>query len=387
MKILQVTPTFYPALDIGGGVPRVAYELSRKLKKYGNDVTIFTTDVFQKNEIKNYVYSIEGMEVYYFPSLKNVLSKNKFYITPELIKVIKKELPKFDVIHLHDYRSFQNTVTQYYAKKYDIPYVLQPHGSLTATVERKKLKKLYDITCGQRILSNAKRLIALNESEKNKFISLGLNKNKIEIVPNGVDLSQFKELPPKGTFRLRHSIPVNDLLILYLGRLHKSKNIDLLLDAFYEVIKTVDAWLILMGPDGGYRQALEAQTKRLKISNKVIFTGTVNDSEKLTALADANVFATPNFSGFPLTFLEACACSLPLVTTNHGDMLSWIDNNVGYVTDYDKFSFCEAIIEILKNKNINERFGNNGKSLVYDEFNWDKISKRILSIYLDIISV
>ena len=63
----------------------------------------------------------------------------------------------------------------------------------------------------------------------------------------------------------------------------------------------------------------------------------MSEKEKITIFVDADVFVTPSFSGFPVTFLEACACSTPIITTNKGDELDWIHNKVGYVVEYNKY--------------------------------------------------
>jgi glycosyltransferase involved in cell wall biosynthesis len=171
-----------------------------------------------------------------------------------------------------------------------------------------------------------------------------------------------------------------------LGRLHKSKGIDLLIEAFSELTTELDnVKLMLVGPDDGYMLTLEKRAEELKIKDKTIFTGRVPEKEKLMAFIDADVFVTPRFYGFPSTFLEAIACGVPIITTNEGDKLEWIHNNVGYVTDYNRDQLKDAILNILTNDKIRQEFGKKAKSLVREEFNWSKIAGQLETVYLDVV--
>jgi glycosyltransferase involved in cell wall biosynthesis len=171
-------------------------------------------------------------------------------------------------------------------------------------------------------------------------------------------------------------------VILYLGRLHKTKGIDILIDSYAEVIKTFkQVRLIIVGPDEGYLTTLKKQITKLYLENNVIITGSLHGYDKLTAYIDADVFVTPSYSGLPVTFIESCACGLPIITTTSGDKINWI-NNVGLVTEYDKFSICQAILKILQDDNLYQEFSKNGKSIVQDELNWGKIIDRIEKVYV-----
>lgn len=388
VKILQISPTFYPALHIGGGVPRVTYELSRKLAEYGHDVTVFTTDRFQNSDLnRNTPIYIDGVRTFYFRNYCELLARNKFYFSPTIVKHLKYEIQKIDIIHMQDFRSFQNMATYYYSKKFGKPYVLQPHGSLNSFSDRMRLKQGFDKACGNEILANASKLIALNETERDLCIRMGVSKRKIDTVPNGVNLLQFSNLPAEGGFRSAYGIPECDKIIMYIGRLHKTKGIDLLINSFYNISELCsNVWLVLIGPDYGFRNDIEHIITTLDLSDRVIIRGTVEDTEKIMALVDADIFVTPSFYGFPLTFLEACACGVPIITTCRGDRLDWIDNRVGYVVDYDQSKLTEAMLKVLLNKSIHSRFRAECNLIANDVFNWSKIASRYEEIYASVLN-
>lgn len=375
MKILQIIPRFNPLL--GGGV-NVVFNFSKFLSKRGHEVTIITTDWGFDENYAN-IIEAEGVEVLSFRSITNMFL---FIPTPKLGDWLSKNIKNYDIVHLNGARSYQNIVVHKYAKKHNIPYVLQAHGSVMRIVERQKLKKIYDQLWGYKIFSDSSKVIALTYSEGESYERMGINKEKIEFIPNGIDLSIYDQLPQRGGFREKHSIGKNERIILYLGRLHKSKSIDLLIEAFSGLIGSLNnAILVLVGPDDGYKDILIEKAKNLKIEDKLILTGPVSENEKVSALIDSDVFVTPRFYGFPITFVESCACGLPIVTTNGGDDLDWINNTVGYVTNFDVDELEAAILKILTDRELELLFRENCKAVVREKFTWELIAKNLEAVY------
>jgi glycosyltransferase involved in cell wall biosynthesis len=190
MKILQVIPRFN--LKLGGGVT-IVYNASKYMVKRGHDVTIITTN-YQFNPKFTKIIQKEGIEIIPFNYLFNLYL---FIPSPNMKNWLSKNIKNYDVIHLNGARAYQNNVIYKYAKKHNIPYVLQAHGSVLRIIERQWLKKLYDLIWGYKILKGSSKVIALNHTEAEAYRSMGVNKDKIEILPNGIDLSKFSNLPKK----------------------------------------------------------------------------------------------------------------------------------------------------------------------------------------------
>ena len=384
MKILQIIPYFAWAY---GGPVRVVYDLAKKLVERGHSVTVYTTDANDEKssflDIINKIKNINGIKIKYFKNMSNsVAHKHHLFISPAMILTVRRELRGFDVIHIHDYRTFQNIVVHRYANKYEIPYVIQTHGSVLPFFQKQGLKKIFDLFFGYRILRDASKVIALTNTEAEQYKRMGVDEDKIEIVPNGIDLSEYENLPEKGEFRRKYKIKDNEKIILYVGRLHESKGIDLLVKVFADLTNELkDIKLVLVGPDDGYQLILEELVQSLKMDDKVLFTGFVTKDKKMAAYIDANVFVLPSFLGFPVTFLEACACGTPIITTNNGDTLDWINDKVGYVVEYDKDQLQDAIYKVLSDEGLRRRFGEKGRRLVMEEFGWDKVVEKVESIY------
>jgi glycosyltransferase involved in cell wall biosynthesis len=383
MKTLQMIPAFYPALAYGGTV-NVAYNISKELAKRGHEVTVYTSDTLDKDSRQKENFAvINDIKVYYFKNISNRLAWARFVLNTGVISALRKNINDFDIIHLHGFRNFQNIFCYYYAKKHNIPYVMQAHGDLPYANQKVLIKKAIDSIIGYRLLHDASKVIALNKTEADQYKKMGVSENKIEIVSNGIDLLEYKCLPEKGHFRNKHHIHNNEKIILYLGRIHKTKGIDMLVEAYSDLVKDLkESRLVIVGPDDGHLSELKKQTDELGIEDKVLFTGPLFNRDKLTAYVDADVFVTPKFSGLPVTFIEACACGLPIITTTEGDDIDWINDNVGFVVEYDKCSIYQAVLKILQDEKLWNDFSNNGKNLALQELNWDKIvTKMEMDVY------
>jgi glycosyltransferase involved in cell wall biosynthesis len=376
MNILQVIAYFTPQK---GGDVNVCYNLSKQLARRGNEVTIVTTDYELDKE---FVASIEkeGVKVIPFHCIADICA---FLVTPSIKRWLKLNINKYDIIHMHNFRSYQNNVVCHYAVKNRVPYVLQAHGSVLPYFAKIQLKKLYDFVWGYEILRGAAKAIALTSTEVNQYIEMGVDENKLELIPNGIDLTQYKNLPSYGGFRNQFNINSNEKIILFLGRIHKIKGLELLVDAFAELLKKIyDCKLLIVGPDDGYLPVLKKQTIDLGIENKVLFTGPLYGKDKLKAYSDADVFVLPAvYDCFSVTLLESMACGTPIVTTNNGDKLDWIHNKAGIVVDYDKAQMCSAIYKILKDDSLRKNFAAEGKRSVREIYNWGNIVEEIIELY------
>jgi len=98
-------------------------------------------------------------------------------------------------------------------------------------------------------------------------------------------------------------------------------------------------------------------------------------------LVDSDVFVTPRFYGFPITFLEACVAERPIVTTNCGDELDSIHNGAGLVVEYSPQSFAEAVIYLLTNVDIARRMGRDAKKLLLNQFTVQKVVNKMEKVY------
>lgn len=352
----------------------------------GHEVTILTTDMYKPHQRYCPTNNKDNnLKILRFKNISNSLAwKYKLYLAPRMIKYLKNNLDQYDVVHLQDLISFAAIATSRYCKKNKIPYILTSHGSLPWLIEKKVQNRFFYRFGGKNILDNASKVTALNKSEKDSYISLNVPEEKINIIPNGINISNYSKLPKKGEFKKKYGISEYEKIILYLGRLHESKGIDILITSFSLIKKELkNVKLVIVGPDDGALDLLKDQVNEFDLADHALFIGPLNGQNKVEAYVDADVFVTPSFSGFPLTFLEACVCGTPIVTTNKIEELDWIDGEVGYVVEYDANQIKEAVKEILSDAELMDKLSRNCIKLTKEKFGWEKIAENVEIIYYE----
>ena len=229
MKILHVAHFFYPCFS-AGGVVNASFQIASKQKE-GNEVKVYSSDSC-KERMKfpdgRYDVDVEGIKVDYFKNLSNRFKLATMLDTPLAAPFrIRKDIKNHDIIHIHEHRQTLAIIASHYASKNNIPYIVQAHGSVLPFFQKEGLKHLFDKVFGFKILHNASCVFALTEVEKEQYLKMGVDEDKIEIVPLGINLEEYKNLPSRGIFRSKFNIGDDDKLILFVGRLHEIKGLDL----------------------------------------------------------------------------------------------------------------------------------------------------------------
>ena len=393
MKILQVYQIFNP--EVASGAARVAYDVSKSLARRGHKVVFYASDMKDKlTRGASDCTVVDGIEIHRFRTAGKILPRNlKFYVTPQLVDICSDEIEKFDIIHLHGYRSFQSVIVHHFAKKYNIPYVLQAHGSLPRIMAKQTLKRIYDVFFGYRLLKDASKVIALSPVEVRQYKSIGISEEKIAIIPNGIDLLRYTNLPSKGRFKERYSIEKGKKVVLYLGRINQFKGIDFLIDAFAYLIKNMEyknAVLVIAGPNDGYLDAAHKLIKKHRIENKVLLTGPLFGINKVKAYVDASIVASLdslNEVVFLLVPLEAAACGTSVIVTKSNYIATLVEKGkFGCCVEYGNVpKLAHMLGDMLSNKSLLTEMGLNGRNFVFENFNWDKIVGTIEEVYEDVV--
>ena len=389
-QILQVLPYFYPAFAFGGPVP-VVYNLSRELARRGHEVSVYTTNALDRKRSLKLEEDLRCMDGFYVRYFKNIVRPYSFFFSPDIIRIAKREIPKFDSIHLHGYRTFQNIVIAHYAKKHGVPYVLQAHGTLPRIRVKQRLKWIYDVFFGYRLLRDASKVIALSQVEAEQYRDMGVPGDKIAIIPNGIDLSEYADLPPKGTFKKKFGIDDNEKIVLYLGRIHKLKGIDFLIKAYSCLVKNgvKDSKLVIAGPDDGYLSKARELACSSGISSSVLFLGFVTERDKVSAYVDSAVVVYPGqYEPFGLVSLEAAVFGKPVLIASGTPMSRIIKKgNFGFSINYgDITSLAESLKMLLKNEDLAHAMGKRWRRYVKNNFDWKTTVSKIEAVYEDALT-
>lgn len=183
------------------------------------------------------------------------------------------------------------------------------------------------------------------------------------VVPNPVSLDEFNNLPPPGSFRQKWRIPSTAEVLLFLGRIEPRKGLDLLLTAFARIVgEFPKARLVVAGPEeDDYRRILQDRAFELHVAERLVFTGYLNSTERLEALADADMFVLTSYSeNFGMSAVEAMASGVPVVVSDHVGIADTVERSkAGYVASLKVESIVDALRSLLKSRDGRAQRGHN----------------------------
>ena len=294
-----------------------------------------------------------------------------------------------DLLHLHNFRTYQNVVAYRLLAKSGIPYVVQAHGSIPR-LGKSLLKLAFDGVYGRRILRSASRAIAVTEEERTQYLAAGVESNRITIIPNGIDFSLYSSLPRKGTLKTKLGIPEDERIILYLGRIHRIKGVDVLVRAFSEIVRVIpNLKLLIVGPDDGYLARVKSMINALGLQNEVMTPGPLYGESKVEALVDCDVFVLPSrYEIFGMSALEASACSKPVVCSRLPGLQSLVvDGVTGVLVDPgNSGQLASSITSLLRDPIGSAQMGSNGKKLMSQKFSLDRSVELLEKLYNQVVN-
>lgn len=391
MKILHITPCYEPAFEMGGVVRSIS-QLCRGLAQMGQDVTVFTTNANPLgkkllNVPLNKKINVGGVKVWYFPVK---FFKNRFFYSPELNKACYSKMKEFDILHLTSFWCYPGIPGGRAARKYKIPYILSPSGTLDLySLRQKKLKKrLYLWFSEKKNLKSATAIHYTTELEKERTHQLNRLKNPYFVVPNPVPVEEFKFCPNKHEAKDYLDLPYESYIISFIGRLHKCKALDILILAFNKITNNLNnCYLLLAGPDDGDGNRLQKLVKEKKLGNKVKFLGFVNSEEKKFILGASDLFWFASFGeNFGCSAVEAMAAGVPVILSKDVDI--WkevIQDEAGIVVSHNPEEVAKDMLGLLVNKQRLKKMSGNALYLTKKRYSRGKVCQQMLSEYRKVV--
>jgi glycosyltransferase involved in cell wall biosynthesis len=386
MKILHVIPSYLPAYQIGGPV-KFTHDLCKALVSHGVEVSVFTTTagldrIPRPLPCKN---NIDGVDLTYFPSS----FFKKYNHAYGIARAIRKRVRDYDLVHIHSVFSYTTLVASSACRKNNIPYILNPLGALDADMINLKntlAKKAYLEMIEKNNIEGASVIHLASDYERRKFQALGFGQ-KIEIIPPGLDLSEYNK--QGDILRIRYPKLKEKKIVLYLGRIHPKKGLEILLKAFAKVIMARDdTYLVVAGPIDGYAKKIISFVKKESVLNKrVIFTDMLLGTDKVAAFYASDVFVLSSYGeNFGVAALEALACGVPVVLTKEVGLSPDVEEyGAGFIVKQDALEISEAIEKLLCNHDLREAISLHARSLAQERFNLDIIVNKVIGLYESII--
>jgi glycosyltransferase involved in cell wall biosynthesis len=164
-------------------------------------------------------------------------------------------------------------------------------------------------------LPGAARVIAVSGAEVKQLRAIGIAHSSIVTIPNPIDESEFDRRPNGAAFRSRMRLK-NAPIVLFLGKLTPRKGVEDLVRAFAAIARS-DARLVVAGNDMGSGTNVNALIDRLGLATRIIRAGLLTGTDRLDAMAAANVVVYPSRDEiFGLVPIEALLCGTPVVVCN-----------------------------------------------------------------------
>lgn len=406
MRLLCVVPSYLPAHQFGGPIFSL-HGLNKALAARGVDVTVCTTDAGIEGKVETARESvIDGVKVIYFPFSRyfEFMGPTGWQFSAAMNKYLDSNVKAFDIAYILSVWNYPVAAASHYCRKYKVPYIISPRGMLYPYMFNKKAWKkfLYYKLVSKCDLSKASAIHYTSADEAEKcHTRLGF-KNKALVVPNGLDLNDLGALPSRGAFRARYPFLKDKKIILFLGRIHWKKGLDILVKAFAGMAeRRDDIHLVIAGNDeAGFSRTVKRWIKEAGMvyndpgsgeessgkSVKITFTGLLTGREKWEALIDSDVFALPSYSeNFGMAVVEAMATGLPVVISDQVGICKEVESaNAGAVVPNDAAEVSRELERILADRKLAIEMGENGKRLVRDVFLWDKIADTMVAALKEI---
>jgi len=386
MHVLHVTPYFAPAF-VYGGPPRNILALCHGLQTAGVGVEVVTTvangaaDLPASTSGGQAADMYEGVQVHYARRAFPRIAFNAAVTDP-----ICTALARADLCHIHGLWTVPAWRAARAAQQLGVPFIVSPRGMLqpAALGHRPWRKRLAFELLDRHHLMAAVRVHATAEEEAAVLRRL-VDPTRVITIPNGVDLTGAEGAQPGA--RVRLGIPPGDPLIVFLGRLHPIKRLDLLVDAIALVRQQhATATLVLAGPDEGGLAPMASQLTRLGPAIKI--PGALQDAEKWALLREATALVMCSDSeNFGTAVVEAMAVGCPAVVTHTCPWREVADENCGFWVPQNSRSIADAISSLIADPILATSMGTRGARLARTRYDWRRIGAAMAACYSDALLV
>ena len=368
MKIIHVVP------HVGHEASGPSYSVSRlaqSMAAAGNDVTLMSVR-------DGLLPNTAGFQHQVFPKSR---FPGQLWRSPGLYRALRSEATAVDVIHSHGLWLMPNVYPGWASRKKSIPLVISPRGTLSSwALSNSAIRKRIFRTIFQgRVLDQAACLHATAEHEYADIRANGF-RQPICVIPNGVDTPALELCkapdPNAGSGGHRE--------LLFLGRLHPVKGLDILIGAWAKIVAMRPDWrLRIVGPDEGkYARKLRDRVAAGSIPNCII-DGPLYGLEKQTAYQRAELYVLPTHSeNFGMTVAEALANGTPVVTTTNAPWSELNTGECGWSIELSEQNLIDTLLDATSRSSEDlSEMGFRGRDLVQKKYCWESVAQQMTQVY------
>jgi glycosyltransferase involved in cell wall biosynthesis len=374
MRLVHISTQYWP---IVGGLEKAVQNLAEELVRMGHEVHVITSRFGAENRPKEEV--INGVYVHRVKTLRPHF--------PDLtypLEYVEKVLRDADIVHGHSQNSLFTVKVIEKAKKLGIKTVMYFMAIDALHDHPNPLVRFLGPFYSRWILKKAIQLSDVKLARSLRDQDLLYNKYGVNAmyIPDGVS-RRFVSHEFSGE-KFREYYKLNNDYLVYIGRLHPLKGIDILIKALYHILRnsSLNLDLVIIGP--GDAEPYINLAKRLGVDKNILFLGFVDEEVKIGAIDGSLAVIVPSISDYvevyPMVISEAWARSKPVIATKVGGIPYRVKHmfNGLLVPPKDPKALAEAITLLANDKELGIKLGAEGRKSV---MTWDEIAFRMLDIY------
>lgn len=280
-----------------------------------------------------------------------------------------------DVIHTHEYKT--DVIAAWLKPRVPAKWVSTFHSANAGNLKLKFYQAL-----AYRALKKADRVMTVSPHQKELLLEKGIPSAILTVLPNGVDTEMFAPTGNEENLRAEWGIPGDAVVLGFVGRLSKEKNIPLLLEAFSQVVQEHKKLFLILAGEGPERKNVEKLISELGLQEKARLVGFLENTVPFYSSIDLFVQSSDT-EGMPNTVLEAMAMGLPVVATEVGGVGELIQNNEeGFLVPAgDAGRLAQSMIKLIESPTLREEMGKEGRAKVVQQFSFDARVKKLEELY------
>lgn len=381
LRILMLSWEFPPKTV--GGLARHVYDLSRALARLGESVHVITCPV----EGTESYQLVEGVHVHRVDPSR--LTTTDFMKWVEQLNTAMVDLAgelisgqSFDLIHAHDWLVEDAAINLH--NQFRLPLVATIHATehgRNRGIHNELQRRIHGLE--GRLTSLATSVICCSEYMAKEITGLfKVSRSKTHVIPNGVDPANLgipRQLVPGE--REPHS---GEKVILFIGRLVPEKGVQVLLEAFSQLLQQFPGVKLLVGGIGPYDRFLKAQAGELGLAERVVFMGFLGETERNQNLKQADVAVFPSlYEPFGIVALEAMAAQVPVIVSDTGGLSEVVAHGIdGYKVPPGRPDLLAYYIrEVLVNPGLARDLARQAWKKVLTVYDWQNIALETLDVY------
>jgi glycosyltransferase involved in cell wall biosynthesis len=382
LRILQIVPTYYPAVRYGGPI-RSVHALAVALVRRGHEVTVYTTslDGDRDSDVPVGVpVDRDGVRVVYF----RVPALRRLAWCPALAHALRRTIDGFDVVHVHSVFQWPTYAGARIAARHRVPYLIAPRGMLMRDAVRRKsrlVKSAWIRLIERRSMADAAGLHATADIEAHEVEAMGFAVRATFCVPNGVSWPASHGALSDGPYA---NLPRP--YALFLSRINRKKGLDRLIRAWALVR---DLTLVIAGNDDeDCLPELRELAAREGVLERLRFIGPVGDADKWAVYAAAELFVLPSYSeNFGNVVAEAMAMACPVVVTPEVGLAPFVQEvGAGIVSPGEPGILARSINALHDDAPRRRRLGAAGHAAAVERLSWDGVAEQMATAYRSVIA-